>query len=209
MLVVAGDVADTLRAARLCLATFRRKFRRVFYTPGNHDLWIRPRTAITDEPSQFPDSVAKFVAILQLCDELGCETTPAQVVAGLYVVPLHSWYDAALDEHDPRPGAVRFDKHCRWPVDDEAVSQVFAQLCRRRVRDANYLPAPGGARERGRGGAARAPAQHHHALAFPAAARAAVPRAHPRVRQVHRLSGDRGARARARRAAARAWAHAH
>ena len=69
-------------------------------------------------------------------------------------MPLHSWYDAAFDEHDPRPGAVRFDKHCRWPVDDEAVSQLFAQLCRRRVRDANYLPAPGGARERGRGGAA-------------------------------------------------------
>lgn len=24
---------------------FKKKFRRVFYVPGNHDMWIRPNTA--------------------------------------------------------------------------------------------------------------------------------------------------------------------
>lgn len=41
ILLLAGDVADSLAGVRLALQLVRPKFRRVFYCPGNHDLWIR------------------------------------------------------------------------------------------------------------------------------------------------------------------------
>ena len=77
-LLLAGDIADTLYGVKLALQTFKRKFRRVFYCPGNHDLWIRPGLN-DDEEKKFPDSIAKFLAMHQLCDDLGCEMTPAEV----------------------------------------------------------------------------------------------------------------------------------
>lgn len=30
--------------------------------------------------------------VLQVCDELGVETAPAEVAAGLFVLPMFSWY---------------------------------------------------------------------------------------------------------------------
>ena len=115
-LVVAGDVGDTLAAVKYCLHALKAVFRRVIYVPGNHDLWIRPKGQHSDEPSQFVDSVAKLLALYQLCDELGVDTGPAQLSPSAAVLPLDSWYSHTFDARDPRPGATRFDKFCVWPV---------------------------------------------------------------------------------------------
>lgn len=66
---------------RLCLRQFKRCFRRVFYVPGNHDMWIRPKGAHSDEPSRFADSVAKLLALWQLCDEIGAPAQTTRLVA--------------------------------------------------------------------------------------------------------------------------------
>ena len=58
-IIVAGDVGDTFVAVKYCLKAFRAAFRRVFYVPGNHDMWIRPKGQHSDEPSMFADSVLK------------------------------------------------------------------------------------------------------------------------------------------------------
>jgi predicted phosphodiesterase len=155
-IILAGDVGDTYTAVRLCLRAFRSRFRRVFYVPGNHDLWIRPKGQHSNEPAQFADSVAKLLALWQLCDELDvdvasripilaimCHTPlslvhtlrhdsdspsrsgnqgPAQLSPRLAVLPLESWYSHSFDRHDPRPGSVRFDSWCKWPMGDEAAS---------------------------------------------------------------------------------------
>ena len=42
------------------------KFRRVFYVPGNHELWLNPA-----EASKYPDSLAKLLGIMETCDEPG------------------------------------------------------------------------------------------------------------------------------------------
>lgn len=123
-LVLAGDIADTLYGVKLCLQAFRKKFRRVFYVPGNHDLWIRPGLN-DDEVAKFPDSIAKFVAMHALCDEIGCEMTPAEVCAGVFVVPTYGWYSPTYDHHDPKPGSVRFDKYAKWPVDHNEAWKIF------------------------------------------------------------------------------------
>ena len=142
-LLLAGDIADTLYGVKLALQTFKRKFRRVFYVPGNHDLWIRPGLN-DDEEKKFPDSIAKFLAMHQLCDEIGCEMTPAEVCQGVFVIPMYGWsaarrrkqrglprasparrYSPTYDHHDPKPGNVRFDKFAKWPVDYNEAWKIF------------------------------------------------------------------------------------
>ena len=115
-IILAGDIGDTYHAVRLCLRAFKRVFRRVFYVPGNHDLWIRPKGQFSDEPSQFADSVAKLIALWQLCDDLEVDTGPCQLSPQAAVLPLDSWYSHLFDFHDPKPGSVRFDKYCSWPM---------------------------------------------------------------------------------------------
>ena len=40
-LIVAGDISDRLEVIRETLRLLRGKFRHVFFTPGNHELWVR------------------------------------------------------------------------------------------------------------------------------------------------------------------------
>ena len=48
----------------------------------------------------------KLIALLDICDELGVDTAPAEVAEGVFVVPLFSWYSSTFDEADPRPGGA-------------------------------------------------------------------------------------------------------
>ena len=40
VLIVAGDVTDSLTLLQDTLTTLARCFRRVFFVPGNHELWV-------------------------------------------------------------------------------------------------------------------------------------------------------------------------
>eukprot|EP00930_Biecheleria_cincta_P072010 TRINITY_DN59452_c0_g1_i1.p1 TRINITY_DN59452_c0_g1~~TRINITY_DN59452_c0_g1_i1.p1 ORF type:complete len:876 (+),score=154.69 TRINITY_DN59452_c0_g1_i1:26-2629(+) len=124
VLIVAGDLGDTMNSIRVGLSIFKKKFRRVFYTPGNHDMWVRQDT--TDK--SIADSVAKLAAIFELCDHLGAEMLPAQIMKNVYVVPLLSWYNYSFDESDPRPSKMEHDKFCKWPMPYHDVWKWFMQL---------------------------------------------------------------------------------
>src|SRR5215470_20110929 len=39
-LILAGDVTDTRRLLDWCLSTLARRFKKVLFVPGNHDLWV-------------------------------------------------------------------------------------------------------------------------------------------------------------------------
>jgi len=125
VLIVAGNIADTLASLVRCLKALKAKFRRVFFTPGNHEMWIHPT-----ESAKFPDSIAKFNAILEVCSDLGVDVLPAAITEDCYVVPLFSWYNAEFDESDPFPDPkTSFDQHCRWPLDvNEHVWRFFIDL---------------------------------------------------------------------------------
>ena len=164
-LVVAGDVGDTFVAVRYCLRAFKERFRRVLYVPGNHDLWLRPKGQHSDEPARFADSVAKLLALWQLCDELGVDTGPAQLSPQLAVLPLDSWYSCEFDKHDPRPGGVRFDSFCKWPVPELEAARLMLRLNEARLAlplrgdvvsfshflPRQELPIPGGLAEMAKG----------------------------------------------------------
>jgi hypothetical protein len=117
-------MGDTLNALRHGLRAFKSKFRRVVFTPGNHDLWVRPEL----EGKQFPDALSKLFAVLALCDSLGVDTAPVRLADDVVIVPLFSWYNAAFDETDPRPGRLRYDKFSTWPVADADVWRLMQRI---------------------------------------------------------------------------------
>ncbi len=67
-LVVAGDVAETPADIEWALATLARRFARVVWAPGNHELW----TTATD-PVQLR-GVARYERLVQICRDLGVLT---------------------------------------------------------------------------------------------------------------------------------------
>lgn len=122
VVVVAGDIADDLEIIAWTLRTLRSKFAKVFYVPGNHELWVRK------EPY---DSVEKFHQILSLCDEIGILTRPA-LAGGAWIIPLFSWYEAGFDDDNTAEAATLEGwadfYFCKWPDEVQPVSEYFLKL---------------------------------------------------------------------------------
>lgn len=126
ILIVAGDIADSDEIIKRTLSLLRSKFNAVFYTPGNHELWVR------NGNDEF-NSIDKLNAILSLCDGLDVQTSPAPA-GKFWIVPLLSWYDLEFDS-DSSPG--EFDRQiegwadfhfCKWPQAIHRVSEYFMKL---------------------------------------------------------------------------------
>ena len=98
VLVVAGDVTDKLDLFRRAMGALAAKFGRVFFTPGNHDLWLRKSFGkpTPSAPSLPADSIEKLRELLALCGELGVLTTPVRI-GTVWVVPVLSWYHLSFD----------------------------------------------------------------------------------------------------------------
>jgi predicted phosphodiesterase len=128
VLVAAGDIADDLRVIDWTLRELRSRFSRVFYVPGNHELWVRDGEY---------DSVEKFRQVLRLCDEIGICTRPARSGKN-WIVPLFSWYESDYDllgEADASSLEGWADFYfCRWPVRMGSVSEYFLNLNESRIK---------------------------------------------------------------------------
>ena len=135
VVLVAGDVGDTMNALTVAMRELKSRFRRVFLTPGNHDLWIRRDTK---DGTLYPDSICKLAAMHNVCESLGVDMGPAEVATGLVVVPLFSWYACTWDEADPKPGVLRYDAFCKWPdtIPELSVWEYMLRLNARRVSHA-------------------------------------------------------------------------
>ena len=68
VLIVAGDLSHRLEIIEETLTVFTQRFTRVYFIPGNHDLWMN-----NDDPPG-SNSVDKIHAIIELCDRLGVST---------------------------------------------------------------------------------------------------------------------------------------
>ncbi|CAE7249836.1 sti1 [Symbiodinium necroappetens] len=125
VLIVAGNVADTLQSIIRGLKVLRSKFHRLFYVPGNRDLALNASEVRT---ARFPDSIAKLLGLLAACDQIGVDMFPAAISQDVYVVPLHSWYNAEFDKKsrpDPNHG---FDAQCVWPLDPNQLWKWMLKL---------------------------------------------------------------------------------
>lgn len=120
-LLVAGDIADRLEVVEETLALLVSRFARVFYTPGNHETWVR---------SDANDSVEKLGKVIALSERLGVQTGPAKA-GDVWVVPLFSWYEPQFDAdaRDERELEGWADFYfCKWPPGMASVSEYFRGL---------------------------------------------------------------------------------
>jgi Calcineurin-like phosphoesterase len=128
VLIVAGDISDRLDTLQSTLALLRAKFMKVFYVPGNHELWVRKGDHT---------SIEKFFTVLALCETLDVQTSPEKVAA-VWIVPLFSWYEPQFDaENSGDVGALGgwADFYlCKWPVGVEQVCDLFLKMNEPRLR---------------------------------------------------------------------------
>lgn len=120
VLLLAGDISDDLHLIQQCLITASQAFGRVFFVPGNHELWVRgvPQESRNGTAQ---DSIQKLGLILQICQDLGIHTTPMRI-GNLCIVPVLSWHHASWDtEPDiqgvPNVSALSIADYgaCIWP----------------------------------------------------------------------------------------------
>jgi predicted phosphodiesterase len=121
-LIAAGDISGNLDTLSSTLALLRSKFKKVFYVPGNHELWVR---------REMCTSVEKFFSVLALCETVGVQTSPEKV-EGVWIVPLFSWYDSQFDEDnsgDAKALGGWADFYlCKWPVGIGQVCEFFLKM---------------------------------------------------------------------------------
>src|SRR2546421_2035297 len=92
-LVVCGDVGEAMSDIEWALATLTRRFEKVIWVPGNHELWTTPA-----DPVQVRGD-ARYRYIVRYCRDLGIATPedPYPVWSGpggpVVVAPLFTLYD--------------------------------------------------------------------------------------------------------------------
>jgi predicted phosphodiesterase len=119
ILIVAGDVCDDLDLLRETLSHLVERFARVFYTFGNHELWVRP----IDKARGIETSWEKLQRVFEICESLNVCTHPEKI-GELWVVPLHSWHHASFDDEPDIPDiplasrlTISDYSACVWPED--------------------------------------------------------------------------------------------
>ena len=137
ILILAGDIASNIQGIEWALKKVTAAYAKVFFVPGNHDLWVRGDEGV--------DSLQRFNEILELCGSLGVPTSRMMMSDSegrdaLLIVPLFSWY-AGPDEGDdslflPKEGedatlAMWADRvRVRWPKFDSTPASYFLNLNR-------------------------------------------------------------------------------
>lgn len=120
VLILAGDVSDSLALLAHCFQLLCLRFQRVLYVPGNHEMWV-----LRDRPGL--ESFGKLELIRALAASCGVAMQPVDFGA-LAIVPLLSWYDDSFG----KPSAELVERWmdyraCRWPAGTDA-RQVNARL---------------------------------------------------------------------------------
>lgn len=135
-LILAGDTTDRMDRLQAVFEEILERFGQLVFVPGNHELWVRHNS--------HANSIAKWQAIVDLCEKLGVITEPLligeedaeQPESGVWVVPLLSWYHGkghADTLYGEKPGCEdHTDKMwsdfflTTWPADiEDDVAQFF------------------------------------------------------------------------------------
>lgn len=132
-LITAGDISHNINELTKVLKILSSKFNRVFFVPGNHDLWMHN--------SMWKDSLHKFEAVLDTCTELNICCRPAKLGENdrnpVWIVPLFSWYTQPGEGEDSlyweKPGEDSVNRmwsdnyYIKWP-DQFKPAQYFLEM---------------------------------------------------------------------------------
>ena len=115
--MLAGDVSDGYRGLDRCFDLLVRKFRRIVWVPGNHELWSRPNSAGE------PRGVALYHRLVEIARGYGILTPedPFPVfphpTGDLVIAPLFLLYDYSF-----RPDEVAAGDVVRWAREEEVIA---------------------------------------------------------------------------------------
>ncbi len=125
-LIVAGDVAERLGHVELAFETLTEKFSKVFWVPGNHDLWAIPEAP--GQPALAGDE--RYQSLVQMARSYGIVTPedPYEIWDGpggpCVIVLLFLLYDYSF-----RPDHVSRDQVVEWAREQRSVcaDETFLQ----------------------------------------------------------------------------------
>jgi len=123
LLILAGDVTDTLQLLDWCLRSLAKRFRQVLFVPGNHELWV-----IRD--GSVKDSLQKFDDVRTVAAANGA-SMQAYHGPDFSIFPLLGWYDYSFGEPTEELRSMWMDyRACRWPngLSDTEVTSHFLSL---------------------------------------------------------------------------------
>lgn len=118
-LILAGDVAERFAHLRLAFEQLTRRFARVLWLPGNHELWCVPE----EDGTPPPRGAARYHALVELARSCGV-TTPEDpyplwhgpggpcVVAPLFLLYDYSFRPAELPRDEVVPWAAALRNVC-------------------------------------------------------------------------------------------------
>ena len=108
ILIVAGDISDSLKLLDWTLTTLAARFKTVLFVPGNHDLWQHRDKGISS-------SLDKFEHVRSVATGAGASMSAFRT-DGLCILPLLSWYDYSFGQPSDELLQVWMDyRACRWP----------------------------------------------------------------------------------------------
>lgn len=122
-LIVAGDIGETDLLIRVGFSLLTQKFARVFWTPGNHDLWTMP------SDNGGVRGVAKYEHLVSIAREYGVTTPEDEYVlwpgagAPLLIAPIFVGYDYSF-----RPDEIAAHEVLNWAADDDVLCADEALL---------------------------------------------------------------------------------
>jgi len=129
VLILAGDVTDTQRLLGWCLSTLAKRFWKVLFVPGNHELWV-----IREDRDK--DSLQKFDDVCAVVESSGASMQPFRERM-VSIIPLLSWYDYSFGEPSEELRSIWMDyRACRWPngFTEKDVAAHFAAFNDKQVR---------------------------------------------------------------------------
>lgn len=130
-LIVAGDVAERIDVIVDTLAALRRRFARVIWTPGNHELYSRATDRLKGRQ--------RYRRLVELLREVGVDTPEDDypVFGGVTVAPLFTLYDYSFrPDHLSAEQALAAARTARATLDDELFIAPFVDIpawCAERV----------------------------------------------------------------------------
>lgn len=116
-LILAGDIGESEEHLHFALTTLSRKFARLLWTPGNHDLWTLPSRP--DDAS----GVAKYLRLVSICRDYGALTPEDPYVLWpgegptCLLAPLFTLFDYSF-----RPEHVPYNRAVEWAAASGVVS---------------------------------------------------------------------------------------
>lgn len=119
-LILAGDITHETSQLFCFFETLLPKFKKIFFVPGNHDLWL------TEEEQG--NSLNKFTYLLEQLQGMGVQMSP-WYSPELIIMPLFSWYDYTFGQPSSTIKRAWMDfKNCQWPMQLPALTNYFLSL---------------------------------------------------------------------------------